>query len=150
MNARALGACGSALVHASLLLAFITPEPEAVAEVQAPSKAENDEMEMRLLPATDDGDGMACDGAYTGIGVVTTYSGMVDEVVPGGPADRAGMHIGDHWLNPETFARDQYSIGRQLVLRVERHGVRLDLPVRIGRVCFERGAQSVPHLKEVP
>lgn len=151
MNARAIGASASVLLHVALVLAFVWTAPEPTKETTAePKKAEkNDEMEMRLIPASEGGDGLACDGSYRGIGVVTNWGGNVEEVVSGGPADRAGMHIGDVFLNAEMFSRDLYSVGRDLVLKVDRHGVRLDLPVRIGRICFEQ-PRGAPHPKDHP
>lgn len=142
MNARAIGASASVLLHAALVLAFVWPTAAPPGEVSTePKKAEkSDEMEMRLIPASEGGDGLACDGSYRGIGVVTNWGGNVEEVVSGGPADRAGMHIGDVFLNAEMFSRDLYSVGRDLVLKVDRHGVRIDLPVRIGNVCFTKGS----------
>jgi S1-C subfamily serine protease len=152
-HARAAGAIASLLLHAALLAAIVARQViPADTGVDVQPARDGEEMEMRLLPAEDgDGDGPACEHSYRGIGVMVGFSGLVEEVVSGGPADHAGMRVGDRFLNDSTFLRDQYAVGRTLSLRIERDGQQLDLPVRIGKVCYEGGGSaSIPHLVEHP
>lgn len=128
------------LVHAALLLAFAGQAASGQAGGTVSVRPENlgDDERMHLLPSpTGDGDGLACANRYRGIGSEVSYSGRVSAVVPGGPADLAGMRVGDRFMNQEMFERDQYEIGRQLVLRLERDGVLIELPVRIDRICYD-------------
>jgi hypothetical protein len=151
---RATGACASIALHAALLVAMvIAPEPpkaEPIAANAVPQE-QNDELDMRLLPSSADGTGLACEGRYTGIGLVT-YRDIIYDVVPGGPADRAGVRNGDIFMNGEMFQRDEHPVGKRLPLTVERDGKRLDLFVVIGSICFEKssgeGSTSIPHLRE--
>jgi hypothetical protein len=148
MNARLVGAAGSVLLHATLFGTFPATQPAHTALTGATPPGED--VAMRLLPSEDsDGAGTGCQHSYRGIGIVSTYAGWIEEVVSGGPADKAGVQIGDRFLNGEMFRRDGYSLGRQLVIKVDRHGVRLDLPVVIGAVCYEE-PQTIPHLVERP
>lgn len=149
--ARVAGAGASLLIHAALfaqLLAVSVPAAESGVPVM--TRPDSGDLDWRLIPTQiGDGIGLACEGSYRGIGVVVEYSGRVSEVVTGGPADRAGMRVGDRFLNDGMFIRDQYPLGHELVLRLERDGQRIDMPVLVGRVCYET-AQSIPHLREHP
>jgi len=146
MNSRAVGAIGSAVLHAAPFASFGTTQSRHTEMTGGSGPAED--VVMRLLPSEDsDGAGIGCPHSYRGIGIVSTYAGWVDEVVPGGPADKAGVHIGDKFLNGDMFRRDGFSLGRQVVIKVDRHGVRMDLPTVIGRVCYEE-PQTIPHLKD--
>lgn len=146
MNSRLVGAVGSMLLHAVLFGAFATTQPRHTELTGGSGPAED--VVMHLLPSEDsDGSGTGCPHSYRGIGIVSNYAGWVEEVVPGGPADKAGVQIGDKFLNGGMFRRDGFSLGRQVVIKVDRHGVRLDLPVVIDRVCYEE-PQTIPHLKD--
>ena len=65
------------------------------------------------------------------------FSGYVLEVAPGSPADRAGLRVGDRWLNDDSFTRDGRAIGDSVVIKIERDGQRVDLPARVGRICYD-------------
>jgi S1-C subfamily serine protease len=54
------------------------------------------------------------------LGLDTTFGGLVAEVVPGGPAEKAGLRGGDKNLK---FQAGQYSTGGDVILQVEGHDV---------------------------
>jgi hypothetical protein len=148
MNARLVGAAGSVLLHAALFGTF--PITRLAHTELTGGTTRGEDVAMQLLPSENsEGAGIGCPHSYRGVGIISTYAGWVEEVVSGGPADKAGVQIGDKFLNGEMFRRDGYSLGRQLVIKVDRHGVRLDLPVVIGAVCYEE-PQTTPHLAERP
>lgn len=150
--ARITGASASVLLHAALLVALTMTLPSAQppAGVSIPPKADEGEVDMHLIPQVEgDGSGLSCEHSYHGIGVVLAFGSTVSEVVPGGPADTAGLRVGDELLNGEIFVRDAYAIGREFSLRITRRGDRMDLPVRIGKVCYD-SPSSIPHLREAP
>jgi hypothetical protein len=142
--ARFVGAGGSLLIHAVLLVALNLAIHDSGGGIEIPVRplADNALERVRMLGASDAGsNGDPCPNTYYGVGAKTSISGRGTTVLlvsPGGPADLAGLRVGDEWLNAAMFERDGYSPGRLLVLRVERDGRRFDLPVRIGRVCYER------------
>ena len=54
------------------------------------------------------------------LGLDTTYGGLISEVVPGGPADRAGLEGGDEKLR---FQAAQYRTGGDVILEVDGHKI---------------------------
>ena len=54
------------------------------------------------------------------LGLDTTFGGLIAEVVPGGPADRAGLEGGDKKLQ---FQAAEYRVGGDVILQVEGHDV---------------------------
>jgi S1-C subfamily serine protease len=54
------------------------------------------------------------------LGLGTNFGGLVAEVVPGGPADKAGIKGGDENL---TFQGQPYKIGGDVILEVDGHDV---------------------------
>jgi S1-C subfamily serine protease len=54
------------------------------------------------------------------LGLDTTFGGLIAEVVPGGPADQAGLEGGDKKLN---FQAAQYRVGGDVILQVDGHDV---------------------------
>jgi S1-C subfamily serine protease len=54
------------------------------------------------------------------LGLDTTFGGLLAEVVPGGPAEKAGLRGGDKELK---FQAGQYSTGGDVILQVEGHNV---------------------------
>ena len=54
------------------------------------------------------------------LGLDTTFGGLIAEVVPGGPADKAGLEGGDKKLN---FQAAQYRVGGDVILQVEGRDV---------------------------
>ena len=147
--ARFVGAFGSLAVHAALLLGLLTnapPLPEQQTPVMAPELGEDEEMRLVATPEAD-GTGLACEASYRGIGIQHWHSGAIIEVVADGPADRAGIRVGDYLLSDALLARDQYEVGKQLPLRIERDGRQIEIVVRIGVICFET-PHTIPHLKD--
>jgi len=139
-TARVAGCCGTVLVHAALLAAMVASPAPVQPPVPTGLKSETDGREdegMRLLPSAVGAIGLACAHSYIGIGVmVSSFGGLIVEVSPGGPADRAGMQIGDRFLNADRFRRDSYTPGQEMPLAIERDGQRLDLVARVGKVCY--------------
>jgi S1-C subfamily serine protease len=54
------------------------------------------------------------------LGLHTEYGGLLSEVVPGGPADKAGLQAGDGKLN---FQAQPYRTGGDVILSVEGHRI---------------------------
>jgi S1-C subfamily serine protease len=54
------------------------------------------------------------------LGLDTTFGGLLAEVVPGGPAERAGLQGGDRKLR---FQAGEYSTGGDVILEVDGHDV---------------------------
>jgi S1-C subfamily serine protease len=54
------------------------------------------------------------------LGLDTTFGGLIAEVVPGGPADKAGLEGGDKKLN---FQAAEYRTGGDVILQVDGHDV---------------------------
>jgi hypothetical protein len=151
-GARLTGASASLLIHAAVLVALAIHPAAPAQEQSTPVAAEKqgDDRDMQLLPTPEaDGDGLACEGSYRGIGIRHWPNGEVVEVVAGGPADKAGLQVGDYLLSDALLQRDQYELGHRLPIRVEREGKQLTLLVYIGVICYET-PHTIPHLKETP
>lgn len=72
---------------------------------------------------------------YTGIGIFSAF-GAVGEVAPGGPADKAGLRIGDTIMNREILGPDRYPEGTHLTLEIAREGnQRFKVDVTIEKIC---------------
>jgi hypothetical protein len=82
--------------------------------------------------AAADGGGLACDESYLGVGVKVSWSGRVIEVSPGGPAQRAGIVVGDVIHNPWY---DEYEDGLYVV-RVVRGDVTVRYKMKRERICL--------------
>ncbi len=54
------------------------------------------------------------------LGLDTTFGGLIAEVVPGGPAEKAGLQGGDEKLN---FQAGEYKVGGDVILDVDGHAV---------------------------
>ena len=54
------------------------------------------------------------------LGLDTTYGGLIAEIVPGGPAEKAGLRGGDKELK---FQAGQYSTGGDVILEADGHKV---------------------------
>lgn len=104
------------LMHSTLLWSSCSAkvEPPPPAGQDAPSV-----LEVRLLPS-DEGDGDAVCDSYRGVGVRMGGGGEIIDVAPGGPADRAGVRLGDRLLNEDEFGGDRYPNGTVLVMRLQR------------------------------
>lgn len=144
MIARSIGASGSIAIHALLLLAFVAvfPKPQPVpVPVGAPEPKQEDH-NFQLLPSADrEGRSLECPKFYAGIGLVASWTDdRVMDIAPGGPADVAGIRVGDIFLSNSVFQRDLYPIGKVIPMSVQRDGQRIDMQVRIGRICYRENA----------
>jgi C-terminal processing protease CtpA/Prc len=139
----------------ALLAGFVTAPaaPPAVPTSTLPPGDRGDEERFRFPPQLQEGPGLACEQSYRGIGIAHGYTGgYITAVAPGGPADRAGILVGDRLLSEAIFVRDQWEIGKRIPLSIEREGRQIDLVLTIARICYEIEpiAHSIPHLKERP
>lgn len=76
-----------------------------------------------------------CETFYMGIGVVhSSLFGEISEVVPGSPADRAGIKVGDIPLDALNI-RDKYPEGTNITIPILRNGIMYEIPVTIGKIC---------------
>lgn len=125
------------ILHASIIASCLSQTSRAQ---QQPKKeptevsiiAENDQR----LEAQQDGTGLACKSEYTGIGVrISPFTDEIIEIAPGGPADRAGVLIGDILRNPGFWGMEP---GTRVTLQINRGGVELELPAVVGHICYER------------
>lgn len=81
--------------------------------------------------------GLACAGSsYVGVGV-TAEPGSERIILVGDntPASRAGLQHDDIVLNPIVW-RDAHREGALLHVLVLREGVRISVPVRVGKICI--------------
>ena len=78
-----------------------------------------------------------CDTFYMGIGVVhSSLFGSITLVAPGGPADQAGVLVGDTPLDSLDI-RDKYPEGTLITVSVLRNGIIHNVPVTIGKICTD-------------
>lgn len=152
-TARIVGALCSLVLHAALVVPLLlkpVPPPPRPVPVTVPG-GDND---MRLLPSEDGkGLGANCPRTYRGVGITISLAGRVSEIVAGGPAAHSALQLGDQLMNDQIMLRDRYAIGRVIVLRVERDGQMVDVPVRIGLICYALESEfrsAIPHLNETP
>lgn len=120
-------------LHALPLVSCATLKPAAAQPKPVPFKwiKERDE---QLLGMT--GNGLACAAKYRGIGVRTNWgSGVVVEVAPGGPADRAGIRLDDILLTEGGFILPLDTI---VEVRIDRAGQVLTFKVKVSDVCFRQ------------
>jgi hypothetical protein len=82
--------------------------------------------------------GFACAGSsYVGVGVTAEL--RTERIILVGddtPASRAGLQHDDIVLNPEVW-QDAHREGIVLPVTILREGVRLTVPVRVGKICIE-------------
>lgn len=111
-------------------------EPAAAQEHDKPKPREGEAIEVRLIPSTEDGENnLDCQKTYRGIGIKRSWGGRIFDVVPGGPADKAGIRVDDVMVN-DALEIDRYMVGHKVTVRVERDGRQFEVEVVIGRVCF--------------
>lgn len=120
-------------LHAIVLHA-LTP---AIAVSAPPSQPEpaherRNEREPRLRGMT--GGGLACASKYRGIGVRVNAIGVIVEVAPGGPADGAGILVGDTLVTQGFFFRP---IGTPVELELTRDGRTYFTVALVSDVCQE-------------
>ena len=83
------------------------------------------------------GDKIHCPKWYAGVGLLTNWSGFVTELAPGGPAELAGIRVGDNMLNASDFGRDRYPAGTVMPLTYLHDGIEHTIQITIGRVCYD-------------
>jgi hypothetical protein len=124
-----------------LAMALVRCAPEASAK-PPPATSEQPEnervLDVRLLPSGESTaeEAPACESTFRGVGLM--HNGIrVQSLAPGGPADRAGLKVGDVILNAEVLGQDRYMVGHRLTLKVSRDGRHFAVDVVVGRICFE-------------
>jgi len=82
--------------------------------------------------------GFACTGSsYVGVGVTAELrTERIMLVGDDTPASRAGLQHDDIVLNPEVW-EDAHREGSVLQVMVLRDGMKMTLPLRVGRICIE-------------
>lgn len=124
------------LMHSSVLLSCNIREVKKPPPTQVKVIPENsDEREIKFTGTG--GNGLACQDHYIGIGVLVNWGSMqVQEVAPGGPADQAGVRVGDILLRDDPYG--MLEKGTKVEVPVERDGKKLILKATIGEVCYEQ------------
>lgn len=132
---------GTLLLHGALLFSVVhydkveKPPPKknpATVDVRNNvNKLRGEEKEAR--------DGLHCGGYhYSGLGIHINFgSGEILDVGPGTPAEIAGLQAGDILLDPDALAPDRYPPGTILDIPIDRHGQKLVLKLKIGKICNE-------------
>lgn len=134
MNTRA--AAMAAVLHAAILaVALVSCDAKTQPAPQKPPK-EPQALTVHLLPSGG-GDGPPCPKAYRGIGCAHGFAGTVIELAPDGPAEKAGIQLGDSIQNYDLLGRDRYMVGHPLDLRVWREGREFSVRVVTGWICEE-------------
>lgn len=83
---------------------------------------------------------------YTGIGLVFNLAGVIEMVAPGGPADRAGVRVGDVLAGSDTalLGPDKFKAGQAVSIWVMRGEERLPKPMRAAEICYETARRAKP------
>lgn len=80
-----------------------------------------------------------CKKYYTGIGIVHNgFFNEISQVASGGPADRAGIKVGDVLAEPTHRIRNQYSEGTVINVPIIRNGITINMRVTIGKICYDK------------
>jgi predicted metalloprotease with PDZ domain len=138
---RSLAIAGTVAVHALILaVALVRCTPEVSAKPPPPPQAPQDErvLSVHLLPSGESvtENALACEYSYRGVGF--TGNGVrIESLAPGGPAESAGLQVGDVVLNSEVLGQDRYMVGHRLTLQISRSGRQFAVEVVIRRICFE-------------
>lgn len=154
---RAAGAAGSVILHAALVAALLhvtarAPAPPGgmgplelrLIDEETRLRGSEPQPMMQVPVKLDPLRGLAaavetpCLGhSYRGIGI-KHFWGPIQDIGAGSPAERAGLREGDLLMNDDILGPDRYPIGTRLVLRIERDGRTMDVPVTIGEICEDR------------
>lgn len=129
----------SIALHASVLAPLPACAPPVAAQQPSAPEREPEVLQIRLLPSDEGGEGDAACDSYRGIGVLHGWGGIITQVAPGGPADKAGARVGDRFVNDFDFGSNRYPAGTVMTMRVVRDEEPLTLRVVIGHVCHEKG-----------
>lgn len=77
-----------------------------------------------------------CEKHYIGIGITYSYlSNTISDIAPGGPADRAGIKVGDRLADPSMRIRNQYPIGTSINVAIIKDGRTVNISVKVDKIC---------------
>jgi hypothetical protein len=144
---RAVAAMLTVLLHLLILSALLRVTSSAVKPSQPPAQQETSANKLRgageqiisvdIRPALSTS-GLACAGSsYVGVGV--TADPRTERIILVGentPASRAGLQHDDIVLNPAVW-RDIHQEGILLHVLILREGIKMTMPVRVGKICIE-------------
>ena len=144
----AVAATLTVLLHLLILFALLRvtssvvkpPPPPAWQETTVDKLYETGEqtISVDIRPGLSARGGFACAGSsYIGVGV-TADPGTERIILVGDdtPASRAGLQHDDIVLNPEVW-QDAHQEGIVLQVTILREGVKMTVPVRVGKICIE-------------
>lgn len=121
------------IIHTVVVFWLLWTPKHLVEKAPAGGEIEYIFTEPRLIESTIEG--TACQKSYRGIGVMINYGSLqVVQVVKGGPADKAGVLLGDIILD-DYF--NQHSKGTEVVINVIRNGKTLQLKTIVDDICYE-------------
>lgn len=126
----------SILLHLFLLAPFVRPTEESKPPpIVKPPSGSTKELDVTLLGSVDKNATKACPGrTYVGVGLKRMFD-MVISVAPNGPADRAGVMVGDNVLNFEVLAPDSYPVGYEVTLLIRREGRTKRFKMKTDKIC---------------
>jgi predicted metalloprotease with PDZ domain len=125
-------------LHASLAAVALVRCTETQKQEPPPPPQGAGEVDVKLIPSSDDESDVYCADFYRGIGIRRNFGNyQIFEVVAGGPADKAGISVGDEILNDDVLGPNRYMVGHEITLHIRRDGREFPVQVRIGRICTE-------------
>ena len=144
---RAVAATLTVLLHLLILFALLRVTASAVKPPSPPAwhEAAVDRLHeaAEQIVSVDIGPGVAARGfvctgsSYVGVGVTAELrTERIMLVGDDTPASRAGLQHDDIVLNPEVW-RDAHEEGMVLHVAILREGVKMAVPVRVGKICIE-------------
>lgn len=77
-----------------------------------------------------------CRSSYIGIGLMHGRDGEILTVATNGPADHAGLRVGDILTSPWSLYMDAQPVGTILRVEFQRDGVHQMRMVRVGKICY--------------
>ena len=124
-------------LHAALLARCAPDQPPAASESAAhPAAKDSEPLAVTLLPAPRPGGTLPCADTYIGLGFTTGWGGgWVSSVAQGGPAERAGLRVGDNVTNADGMHAWQMP-GVRVTLHVERDGHPLTMVAETAEICY--------------
>jgi predicted metalloprotease with PDZ domain len=141
---------GSVLIHALILTSCGNSGQK---ENKRQEKAEGDEIRAKVISASmveeqmkkkNNGKGLEAltnecksNTFYTGIGITTNVLNIITVIAPGGPADKAGLKVGDTIINRGEFKANMFKVGDKLEIKVERYDKQFTTTTVIEKICYE-------------
>lgn len=123
------------LLHSLLLIPAIRCTEVVKPPPPQQEQAKKEDLEIVFVSVGEEGE-KQCDASYVGIGVMNNIGGVIIEVASRSPAEKAGLRVGDIFLNADEFYPDRYTEGTTIVVRIERDGRELEIPIKVGKVCY--------------